>query len=76
MRPELLLDVEVPGEPQLSPDGAQVLYLVTRPRLSPDGYAGELWVVPAAGTRPRGASWPATRGSVARAGPPTGGGWP
>lgn len=52
MRPESLLDVEVAGEPQLSPDGAQVLYVVTRPRLSPDGYAGELWLVPAAGDGP------------------------
>ncbi len=52
MRPESLLDVEVAGEPQLSPDGAHVLYVVTRPRLSPDGYAGELWLVPAAGDAP------------------------
>lgn len=49
MRPEDLLDVEVAGEPQLSLDGTQVVYVVTRPRVSPDGYASELWVVPAAG---------------------------
>jgi dipeptidyl aminopeptidase/acylaminoacyl peptidase len=49
VRPDDLLEVEVAGEPQLSPDGAWVLYLVTRPRLQPDGYASELFVVPAAG---------------------------
>ena len=52
MRPEDLLDAEVVGEPQLSPDGARVLYIVTRPRVNPDGYASELWVVPAVGGDP------------------------
>jgi dipeptidyl aminopeptidase/acylaminoacyl peptidase len=47
MRPEDLLDVEVAGEPRLSPDGAQVLYVVTRPNARTDGYASELWVVSA-----------------------------
>ena len=52
MRPEDLLDVEVAGEPQLSPDGTRVLYVVTRPCLSPDGYASDLFLVPAAGGAP------------------------
>jgi dipeptidyl aminopeptidase/acylaminoacyl peptidase len=47
VRPEDLLDVEVAGEPQLSPDSTRVLYVVTRPRLSPDGYASDLFLVPA-----------------------------
>jgi dipeptidyl aminopeptidase/acylaminoacyl peptidase len=50
--PEQLLEVEVAGEPRLSPDGARVLYVVTRPRARPDGYASELWVVAAQGGAP------------------------
>jgi dipeptidyl aminopeptidase/acylaminoacyl peptidase len=53
VRPEELLDVEVAGEPQLSPDGTRVLFTVTRPRLSPDGYASDLCLVPADGGEPR-----------------------
>jgi len=49
VRPEDLEEVEVVGEPALSPDGARVLYVVTRPRVSPDGYASDLYVVPAGG---------------------------
>jgi dipeptidyl aminopeptidase/acylaminoacyl peptidase len=49
VRPEHLLDVEVAGEPRLSPDGAEVLYVVTRPSAGTDAYASELWVVSATG---------------------------
>jgi dipeptidyl aminopeptidase/acylaminoacyl peptidase len=49
MGPEELLDVEVAGEPRLSSDGARVLYVVTRPSLTGDGYASGLWVVSATG---------------------------
>jgi dipeptidyl aminopeptidase/acylaminoacyl peptidase len=49
MSPEDLLAVDVAGEPQLSPDGAHVLYVVTRPRVGPDGYASDLFVIPAHG---------------------------
>lgn len=52
MRPEDLLDVAVVGEPRLSPDGTQVLYVVTQMNPATDGYAGELWSVPTAGGPP------------------------
>ena len=76
MRPESLLDVEVAGEPQLSPDGARVLYVVTRPRLSPDGYASRS-LAGAGGRRgapPRRLLVTDAAPPVGPAGPPTGAG--
>jgi dipeptidyl aminopeptidase/acylaminoacyl peptidase len=51
-RPEDLLDLRVPVEVRLSPDGSQVAFVVRSAAPARDGYRHALWLVPADGSAP------------------------
>ena len=54
--PELILTIAQAVDAQLSPDGATVVYQVSRPRRADEPFGAarsELWIVPAAGGEPR-----------------------
>lgn len=56
LTPELIMTIAQVADAQISPDGSQVVYQVSRPRTEsdPPGAANaELWIVPAAGGEPR-----------------------
>lgn len=48
-----LIAIPVLNDPQLSPDGTQVAFTVTRPDREANTYRVHLWLVPAAGGEPR-----------------------
>ena len=56
LTPEMIVTIAQVVDAQLSPDGSQVIYQVSRPRSEsdpPGGARAELWTVPAAGGEPR-----------------------
>jgi dipeptidyl aminopeptidase/acylaminoacyl peptidase len=48
-----LMAIPILNDPQLSPDGTQVAFTVTRPDRDANAYRTHLWLVPAAGGDPR-----------------------
>jgi dipeptidyl aminopeptidase/acylaminoacyl peptidase len=52
MQPRDLAALRVPSMPHLSPDGATVVYALTRIDLDDDAYRSQLWAVPADGSAP------------------------
>jgi dipeptidyl aminopeptidase/acylaminoacyl peptidase len=56
LTPEVIITIAQVVDAQISPDGTQVAYQVSRPRAEsdpPGGARGELWIVPVAGGEPR-----------------------
>ena len=56
LTPETILTIAQVADAQISPDGSQIAYQVSRPRAEsdpPGGARAELWLVPAAGGQPR-----------------------
>ncbi|MFI5254231.1 MAG: S9 family peptidase [Candidatus Limnocylindrales bacterium] len=51
-RPEDLLDLRVPVQVRISPDGSQVAFTVREAAPARDGYRHALWLVPADGSAP------------------------
>jgi dipeptidyl aminopeptidase/acylaminoacyl peptidase len=47
-----LWSLQVPSDPQLSPDATRVAYVVTTPRVESDDYRSQIWIVPATGGAP------------------------
>jgi dipeptidyl aminopeptidase/acylaminoacyl peptidase len=50
--PDDLFAVNIVGDPQLSPDGKQVAYVVTRVNKEADTYRAAIWLAPVAGGEP------------------------
>jgi dipeptidyl aminopeptidase/acylaminoacyl peptidase len=50
MRPQHLSEARWPGYPTVSPDGADIVYAVTRADVDDDAYRSELWTVPSDGS--------------------------
>ena len=50
---EDLWSIPIPADPQISPDGRQVAYVVTTPDQRSDDYRSVIWTVPAQGDDPR-----------------------
>lgn len=55
--PDDLYQIPVPSDPQLSPDGSRVVYVVTVADRGSDRDLGSLWEVPAAGGPPQRVTW-------------------
>src|SRR5688572_26709202 len=56
LTPEVIITIAQVADAQISPDGTQVAFQVSRPRAESDPPGGarvELWIVPAAGGQPR-----------------------
>jgi dipeptidyl aminopeptidase/acylaminoacyl peptidase len=53
MTPEDLLAMRIPEDPQLSPDGAHVAYVLTEIDAAEYAYRRSIWVAPTAGGEPR-----------------------
>ena len=53
LEPESLLTWKWPGDPQVSPDGSRVAYVLFTAAEKGTKYAGDLWTVPTAGGEPR-----------------------
>jgi dipeptidyl aminopeptidase/acylaminoacyl peptidase len=53
LRHDDLWAIAIPSDPQLSPDGRQVAYVVTTADQERDDYYSRIWIVPAAGGEPR-----------------------
>ncbi len=54
LTPDVIITIAQVADAQISPDGAQVVYQVSRPRAEsdpPGGARAELWMVPAAAAR-------------------------
>lgn len=49
---EDLAEIELISDPQISPDGQRVAYVVTTPDTETDGYRSRIWVAPLAGGAP------------------------
>lgn len=53
MTPEDLTRIRFASDPQLSPDGSRVAFVVTTLSEERDEYLSQIWVVPASGGEPR-----------------------
>ncbi|WP_433088866.1 prolyl oligopeptidase family serine peptidase [Dactylosporangium sp. CA-052675] len=53
MTPDDLYDLRLPSDPQLSPDGERVAYVLTGADRAADDTTGEVWEVPVTGGAPR-----------------------
>ena len=53
LEPESLLAWKWPGDPQVSPDGSRVAYVLLSAAEEGTKYAGDIWAVPTAGGEPR-----------------------
>ena len=53
LEPDSLLSWKWPGDPQVSPDGSRVAYVLLAAAEKGTKYSGDVWVVPTAGGEPR-----------------------